>query len=506
MLLEDVAFIGAKLFTDGPVGVFVFDRTGQVVRANDAMLRLLGSPDEKTTKLFNVFTLPTLSEKSRQALRAIIDSGEQGVIDIEYLSMHGKKTALFVTVLPVKDGDETTGAICHAVDNTAMRETMERVKQGGKMESLTLMAGSLAHDLNNIFTTIIGFASLLGTAEGSLPPERRTKGLAMLQNAANSGAQLVEQLVSFTSERAARTPACRFAEAFDRSLSLFSFGLPRELAFAQQRGPDTDVLVRGSTGKLEQIFLNVLINARDAVGKRPGRIEIAARTTTTAPPDALPATPDPPSGYVAVRITDTGMGIAPENLDRIFDPYFTTKPEGKGMGLGLSSVWGILNELGGRIRVESGVGEGATFEIFLPVATSEDREPGEDAPRIAALVGAGQRILVVEQDPSLRTLLVWVLLRNGYKALEAESGERAASLLADAAQSVECVVVDLGMPLLHLDMFHNEIPPALPVLYLVSPGRRIPARDPSMALRKPFSPQRFLEQLGRLLGSGKAPE
>ncbi|MBM4372454.1 MAG: hypothetical protein FJ098_12415 [Deltaproteobacteria bacterium] len=202
-------------------------------------------------------------------------------------------------------------------------------------------------------------------------------------------------------------------------------------------------------------------------------------------------------------MTDTGSGIPPQNIGRIFEPYFTTKPQGRGTGLGLSSVWGILREVGGCVRVESELGKGSCFELFIPVAASPARPPSEEAPVLASATGAGQRVLVVEGRSELAELLVWVLLKNGYKVIEAESNAHALELLESAGETIECAIVDgdiLPDELSRLDAAFVAL--GLPVVFLSGTMRRPPSRRNTVSLRKPFSPARLLDVLGRLLAAG----
>jgi len=496
--------IGQRLFRDGHVGVIAFDRTGRVVRANGAIISQLGSPDEKTTTLFNLLTLPTLPERVRERVRQVLETGHAGEpVDFEYVSMHGKRTFMRASFHPVVEGGEVVGGIGEILDISQLRLAEEQIRRTSKMESLSLLAGSLAHDLNNIFTTLLGFSSLLGQEE-QMAPEKRRKALDTLSNAAQSGARLVEQLLSFTSERLADSSSSVMQSAFDQACGLFSYGLGSSIRFttAFRIGEER---VAGSTTKLEQVLLNILLNARDAIGSKGGRISATVDRVQMAPPDALPRQTTPPNGYAQVTIEDTGCGIPPENLGKVFDPYFTTKPPGRGTGLGLSSVWGILREVGGCARLQSTVGAGTTFELFLPIVAGRDAISTRDrAPVVVSLTGSWQRILLVENHPDLRELLVWLLLKNNYKALAAESGSQAAEYLRDAGETIAAIVMDGDLPMDQQarvdDLLQKR---SLPLLVLVGEPRQPRPAPLRLALRKPFSPPAFLEALGRLLGQGR---
>jgi len=497
--LTDVDLIGSWLFARSETGIFTFDRSGRVLRANPHMLKLLGSPDEETTTTFNVFSLPTMPDRLREVMSRVLDTGEMQSIDTDYVSMHGRKSSLRATFIPVKEDGEVVGALCHALDISHQKQVEDQLRRTGKMESLSLLAGTLAHDLNNIFTTLLGFSSILAH-NGDLQPERRDKALSMVHKAATSGARLVEQLLGFASERQAQDQACEFSKAFEQAVSLFSYGLSPNINLEASSLFPSDGLVRGSITKIEQIILNLAINARDAIGEGQGEIKVLAGFSAMATPQATPRTGDPRRGYARVTITDNGTGISRENLPKIFDPYFSTKATGRGTGLGLSSVWGILRELGGRVHVDSTPGEGSRFDVFLPVATPDERFGQGEVAKTVSVQSRGQRVLVVENDPEVRELLVWILQRNAFKALEADSCSSGAQILDNVGSAVECVIADFDLPSAQLAILDDALKgTGIPVLYLTGSGRMMPRREGSLALRKPFRPKHLLETLARLL-------
>ncbi len=503
-ILKDAEAIGLRLFQDGSVGVISFDRTGKVVRANAAIVRQLGSPDEKTTTLFNLLTLPTMPERVRQRIRQLLETGKGGEpVDFDYVSMHGKRTSMRAYFHPVFDGGEVVGGVGEIFDISELRLAEEQLRRTSKMESLSLLAGSLSHDLNNIFTTLLGFSSLVGQDDHAGADKRR-KALDTMHSAAQSGARLVEQLLSFTSERLADTSSCVLDSAFRQATSLFSYGLAHNIAFSTEFRM-AEERVAGSGTKIEQVLLNILLNSRDAIGMKPGTILATVDRAQTAPSDAFPHQTTPPSGYAHVTITDSGCGIPPENLSRVFDPYFTTKPPGRGTGLGLSSVWGILREVGGCARIQSTVGVGTTFEVYLPVVAGRDAAaPRDKAPVVFSRVGSGQRILLVENHPDLRELLTWVLLKNNYKALAAESGGQAADFLKDVGDTVSAVVIDGDLAMDQQARVDEALADGrLPVLYLVGEPRQLRFAPGRLAVRKPFSPAAFLDALARLLSQAR---
>ncbi len=343
-----------------------------------------------------------------------------------------------------------------------------------------------------------------------MKPERQQRALGHIRSAAQSGAKLVEQLLNFTSERQAEAAACSFSGAWEQALTLFQYGLPSRITVETKDETGGELWVSGSRTKLEQVLLNVALNAKDALGSEPGSITFTASRVEAPPGDAVPAALASRWGFVCASISDSGSGISAEVLPRIFDPYFTTKEKGRGTGLGLSSVWGIMRELGGSLRVESALGKGSRFDLYFPVQPEQRETPADRAPVVHTLSGRGERVVVVEPDPELRELLVWLLLKNNYKALTEETSEGTLRMLESAGETAHALVWDLtaGGPALErmqeLRMRHR-----IPLLLLSNTGRAMPPSVEGLVLPKPFSPPQFLQALATLLapaGPGDAPD
>lgn len=499
--------IGKVLFEDSPVGVFTFDRDGRVTRSNRAMIELLGAPDEKTTQLFSVLTLPTVPERIREdVIRRSLEDGKPRRAEFEYVSMHGKRSYLRFHFLPVIAVDGTVeGIVAQAIDVSAVREATEGLRRTSKMDSLSLLAASLSHDLNNIFTTLLGFTSLLAQPQ-QLSPERTAKALSHTRKAAESGAKLVEQLLNFTSERQADASACGFAQAFVQATTLFSYGLNPTVNLGVESDVSESTWVRGSLTKVEQVLLNVILNAREALAQTEGTITVNASTVSGVPANAAPLPPESGMGFVLVTVEDTGPGIPPEVLPQIFDPHFTTKEPGRGNGLGLSSVWTILRELGGSQRVTSEVGRGTTFELYFPI-TAPRRESTEDrTPQLHSLAGQGERILVVEPDQQLSEMLVWLLLKNGYKALAAKEIEHSLEIMDTLGDTVQAIIWDLSAGEPDLDrMLKGTGQTVVPVIQLANTGRGAPLHPELPTLTKPFAPPHLLQALAQVLSAKRPP-
>jgi two-component system, cell cycle sensor histidine kinase and response regulator CckA len=274
-------------------------------------------------------------------------------------------------------------------------------------------------------------------------------------------------------------------------------------------GNAAGVRVRVDPGQFEQVVMNLAINARDAM-PAGGTLRI---DTSRVELDAVAATQLQlaPGSYVAVSVTDSGMGMDDTVRARIFEPFFTTKPPGAGTGLGLSTVYGILQQSGGSIAVESRVNEGSTFTVFLPlaVAIAETPRPSSSPPprRLGNLKGT---VLVAEDEESVRTFMCTVLSSEGFQVLEAASGIEAAHLVEALAQAIDLLITDVVMPgMVGPDLAHLTLArfPQTRVLYItgyathpaIPPGFM---NDDDALLQKPFSPEQFLARVHERLGIG----
>ncbi|HZT08658.1 MAG TPA: ATP-binding protein [Chloroflexota bacterium] len=328
----------------------------------------------------------------------------------------------------------------------ALRESEERLRQAQKMESIGLLAGGVAHDFNNLLTAIIGFSDMV-TAK--LPP---SSPLADYMNqivaAGERASELTRQLLAFSRQQVLQPEVTDLRVIVDDMVKLLRRVIGEHIEL-ETINPDTLGNVLVDRGEIEQVLLNLAINARDAMPSG-GKLtietrsldarEAARRRGALVATDAEVARPS-----VLLRVTDTGCGMDEATRERIFEPFFTTKESGKGTGLGLATVYGIVKQSGGDITVTSQVGMGATFEIILPVHAGQARSrPPQVA--IAAVPGGGETVLVVEDEIGVRALARSVLEAKGYTVLDAESGEAALALMDSYPGVIDLVVSDLMLP------------------------------------------------------------
>ncbi len=415
-----------------------------------------------------------------------------------------KDSSLFeqqTTICPVRDGE---GRIVNYV--ALMRDITEQVRlerqlaQAQKMEAVGQLAGGIAHDFNNLLQVIQGFATL--AAENTRPGEPNREHLGEVLSAVNRAAELVRRLLAF-SRREAFRPAvldlnALIAEAGRLLRRLIGEHLELDIRPAAGLRP-----VLADAGQLEQVLINLCVNARDAMPSG-GRIGLSTRNADL---DARFCAANPwarEGQYACLEVADTGTGIAPEHREHIFEPFFTTKGPGRGTGLGLATVYGIVRQHSGLIQVESEAGRGTVISVYLPVTGQRPEAPSAAAgPR--APQGEGETVLLAEDDEQVRRLAVEVLTRAGYRVRVARDGEEAEARFLEAPGEVRLAVLDVVMPKRggrEVAERLRRVRPDLPVLFAsgYSPEQLPESLAPGqLVLNKPYRPEELLARVRRLL-------
>jgi CheY-like chemotaxis protein len=310
------------------------------------------------------------------------------------------------------------------------------------MESIGTLASGVAHDLNNILSPILMSAAML---RDPLPAEEFESLVSTIEESALRGAQIVKQVLTFArgieGERVPVQPKHLLREMERIAFQTF----PKNITISNQIGEDLGI-IEGDVTQLHQVLMNLCVNARDAMSSG-GTLTMGAENFDVDVHYAAMLPDAKPGQYVRFTVKDTGTGIAREILDKIYDPFFTTKEVGKGTGLGLSTALGIVKSHGGFITVASRTGEGTTFRVHLPVAvdakvpaSSQEEAPG---PR-----GEGERILVVDDEESIRKIMTCILTKNGYEVICAGDGAEAVALFAVNKAEIAVVLTDVSMPVL----------------------------------------------------------
>jgi signal transduction histidine kinase/CheY-like chemotaxis protein len=312
-----------------------------------------------------------------------------------------------------------------------------QLQQAQKLEAVGMLAGGIAHDFNNILMAIRGTAELAADPGADIKQDLRE-----ITRAVDHGASLTRQLLAFGRRDAVQLKRFDLRGLVGDMEEMLRRLMPRHIALRVTQAPD-DVPVELDRGQIEQVLLNLAINARDAMPSG-GTLGITVGSTTI---DAAQGV-IPEGRYATLVVSDTGLGMAPEVRARMFEPFYTTKPRGRGSGLGLSTVYSIVSRAGGTINVQSSVGEGSTFEILLPLAdVFPVVEGGVEATDTAALASpTGEVVMIVDDESALRELVGKYLSRHGYRVIVAANAADALAGLSSREERVDLLLTDISMP------------------------------------------------------------
>ena len=491
------------LFEAASDGLALLDREGRIIAANPALGRLVGPalplrPGLPAERLLAPAARPLLAEGlaggqpiATPLLAAPADPAAPE--DAEW--------ALTLEPLPAMAGAATL--LLRVVDRTAQRRTERRLAEGARLETVGRLAGGIAHDFNNVLAVILGSAGAMRAI--GLAPEAAAE-LGHLEDAAGRGAGLVRQLLAFARQQRLQPRILGLNDAVAALAPLLRHLVGEGIQVVlelEQPGR----LVRIDPTQLDQIVMNLAANARDAMPEG-GTLRIATGHAVVLRPEGEGPGAVPPGRYAVLEVSDTGCGIAPEALPRLFEPFFTTRPDQGGTGLGLATVQGIVAQSGGHIGVVSRPGEGSSFRIHLPrqgeavipaAALGASLLPDRPGPLAAA------RILLVEDEAPLRRLATLVLRRAGHEVAEADCAEAALDLLADAA-APDILVSDVAMPGMDGLALARQLRvrwPGLPVLLLSGYAESTLSvsleAEAISFLPKPYAPADLLASLAEAL-------
>ncbi len=337
--------------------------------------------------------------------------------------------------------DDLAYGIMALRSQTESKSLQEQLLQSQKMEAIGRLAGGIAHDFNNMLTIILGLSEFLlkGFADG----DKRREDVAEIGKAAERAASLTSQLLAFSRKQVIAPVVLDLSETVAGMDKMLRRVLGEDIAFATRLEPALG-LCKADPGQVEQVILNLAVNARDAM---PEGGKLTLETSNVVLDDAyteghIEVRPGP---YVMMAVSDTGAGMDQETMDRIFEPFFTTKELGKGTGLGLSTVYGIVKQSGGHIRVYSEPGKGTSFKVYLPRIEEAGKEEARPAPVVESLQGS-ETVLLVEDDPQLKRLITRYLSRHGYDVITAGSGQEALKICASHPDPVHLLITDVVMP------------------------------------------------------------
>jgi PAS domain S-box-containing protein len=431
-----------------PDAVVAVDTEGRFVSCNPAAEALWGyTESELLRRPFAPLVLPEHAEVALEHFRRALQGAPQ-TCELTVVTKSGGNIAVLATDVPIVIGDRVVGVFSVLKDVTLQRSLEEQLRQAQKMEAVGRLAGGIAHDFNNLLTAILSNTELV-LGELSDGPVRQD--VEIIRQTAERAAGLTRQLLAFSRKQVIKPRLVSLRALMHETERMLQRTLGGGITLVVDLRDTGSVL--GDPGQLEQVLMNLALNARDAMADK-GTLTIRTSDVVVNETLAQRHRGLRAGSYAVLVVQDTGHGMDPKIQARIFEPFFTTKDVGKGTGLGLATVYGIVKQWGGYVAVESAAGAGATFTIYLPrlegLAPAVERT-GDGLP------GGNETILVVEDEALVRSSLRRILSRQGYTVLEARHGADALQILDQAPRPIDLVMTDLMMP----EMTGRELIPEL---------------------------------------------
>ncbi|MFT5439213.1 MAG: two-component system cell cycle sensor histidine kinase/response regulator CckA [Alphaproteobacteria bacterium] len=498
-----------RFFDEAPVGIALLDANGRINECSTALARMtLGEPDTVAGRDLWDLVIDDDRDRVRQWVAGAIAANDAAPLQITLKGPDEIVASLFARRIEA-DSDGPGGLVVHALDQTEFRNLENQFIQSQKMDLVGQLAGGVAHDFNNLLTAMIGFCDLL--LQRHSPKDQSFADIMQVKQNANRAANLVRQLLAFSRQQTLQPKVLNITNVLTELTHLLRrlIGADIELKMVHAR----DLWpVKVDQSQLEQVIINLAVNARDAVGVQ-GAVTIRTYNHTASEGNKALHASLPSGDYVVMEVADTGTGVPKELLSKIFEPFFTTKEVGSGTGLGLSTVYGIIRQTGGHIFVDSTEGDGACFTIYLPRNEAGAEISGAAVAGEAAisekrdLTGAG-RVMLVEDEDAVRMFGARALRNKGYTVVEAASGEEAIAMLANGeADAIDLLITDVVMPGLDGPSMIRQVRETHPDMKVVfisgytedSFRKRLDVADDIHFLPKPFTLQQLASKVKEMM-------
>jgi len=504
-----------RFFEEAPVGIALIDHNGRLEECNTAFRTMVGG---EVHGLIGHQLLEFIAEQDRpnvnKRLDAVIAGREKGApLDVRLKRAQGERSATLYVSRREEPTGQGSGWIAHFIDITERKQLEVQFTQSQKMQAVGQLAGGIAHDFNNLLTAMIGFCDLLLVRHRA--GDQSFADIMQIKQNANRAANLVRQLLAFSRQQTLQPRVVNITDVLAELSHLLRRLIGENIELKMHHGRDL-AQVKVDHGQLEQVIINLAVNARDAMHVTGGVLTIRTENAVIVKPVTRGDETMPPGTYVLVQVIDTGHGIPGDIIDRIFEPFFSTKEVGSGTGLGLSTVYGIVKQTGGFIFVDSKPKQGATFSIYLPkyvpsAADAQKPEPAADSARTVDDTGIGT-VLLVEDEDAVRLFGARALRNKGYKVLEARSGEAALEIMASQKDPVDLIITDVVMPRMDGPTLIKEVrqkQPSLKVIFISGYAednfrRRLDMDADIHFLPKPFSLKQLAGKVKEVMREGSA--
>jgi len=428
-------------------------------------------------------------------------------IEAEWKHKSGKPFTIRCAAHVVKDTNGKVEFLEGIVEDISERKALEQqLRQGQKMEAIGRLAGGIAHDFNNLLGVIIGYGDiLLERVDASSP---LYNPVVQIKKAADRASALTRQLLAFSRQQVLERKVLNLNSVVAEMGIMLERLLGEDIHMETSLDPGLG-RVKGDEGQIEQVIMNLAVNARDAM-PGGGRLFIETRNVSFDEEAALNQPPMLPGEYVMILVKDTGMGMDALTQAHIFEPFFTTKERGKGTGLGLATLYGFVKQSGGFVWVNSAPGAGSTFTIYLPQVREDVAQHHASAATATPSRGAGT-ILLVEDEESLRTLTRSILEQSGYSVLEARNGREAVDIAKECSGPIHLLLTDMVMPGMNgravaekVSRLHPDIRVAYMSGYTGFSALEAANFD-AVIIPKPFTRDTLLQKLGEALDFAQKP-
>ena len=505
----------SHFFHSAPFGIATLDADGRIASANAAFMRMILDGRAPADALAGTALCRNAEPEEKNLIEAGLAqvlSGRGNVAPVEVTGGAQKQFFHRVYMSPLAATARGEAAALYVVDATEQKALEARFAQAQKMEAVGKLAGGIAHDFNNVLTAIIGFSDLL--LQTHRPSDPAYKDIKNIQSSANRAAGLVANLLGFSRKQTQQVSILNLGEVATDLTPILRTSVGEKVELKIQAERDL-WYVKADRTQIDNVIINLCVNARDAM-PTGGKLTIRTRNVTEREAQKITHAGFVAAEYVLIEVEDTGTGMSPEVMTKIFEPFFTTKGVGKGTGLGLASVYGVVKQSGGFISPESEIGRGTTFKVYLPrYAGDAEAELEAAAPKAKAqkdlravdLTGTG-RVLLVEDEVEVRQFAVRALKRQGYQVMEAADGVEALELMRANPGAIDIVVSDVVMPEMDGPTLFKELRkdnPAIKVIFVSGyPNeafRETLGTEDFAFLPKPFSlpqlAQKVKEELAR---------
>ncbi len=500
-----------SLFELAPDGIFISTINGRIVSCNQSFLQMF-QLDEKKAASVHAGDLYADTKMREKIIPELLRHGRLQNIETTFKKMDGTEIPVLLSLQVIKAGvmsnelHEGEDVLIEAIirDITAKKEVERQLIQAQKMESIGLLAGGVAHDFNNLLAGILGYASLIsGQSQESSDLRRYAE---IIEQSAVRASELTQKLLAFARAGKYTVEVINLNDTVNEVVAILNRTLGKDISLSVEPDPDLEY-VEADPSQMSQVLLNLCVNARDAM---PDGGRLLVRTFNTFMEKRILPDGDSirPGNYVGLSVIDTGTGIDEKTMQHIFEPFYSTKETGRGTGLGLSMVYGIVKNHRGYIDVKSSSGEGTVFTVYIPASTARNTDCRHEKTEVD-VTGGNETILIIDDEEVIRDLGREILEDKDYRVLLAEDGEKGTAIFRERHAQIDMVLLDMVMPgkngvevFRELKSIDPEVKVVLVSGYSMDEKAREVLENGALAfIRKPYHPGELLKKIRELLES-----